>query len=173
VAAFIPGFGCSQSTTMIRPDRLPPDQGSVQAQSIAKQLEGKEVTVNLLPPQNSKLTEEEALTGRIDFLDGRYFVLHEAHEKQRQIPFEQTSSFSSNSRAKGALRGLMFGSAAGALVGLIVSSELSGMACSEDPYPSSCSSKGILPFTMLSAVLVGAVGAGIGALIGRRTTLTF
>ena len=161
VAALIPGVGCSQSTTVVRPDRLPPDQGATQARAIANQFAGKEVTIKVLRPEGSNLTEVPVLTGKIAALDAKEFLLYEAPGKARRIPFEQTRSLGSNNRGGGALTGLLIGAAPGAVAGLMFDAMLT------------LGFDRIVLTTMAGAVLFGAAGAGIGALIGRRTTLTF
>jgi Mg/Co/Ni transporter MgtE len=100
-------------------------------------------------------------------------LLQEVHEPTDRIPFVSTQSIQFNDRGKGALRGLTAGAISGALTGFIAGAMLGGICMSSD---TPCEDKSLsigAAGALAGSLIMGGIGAGIGALIGHPTTLTF
>jgi hypothetical protein len=175
-AQVIPGFACSSTRAVQRPDVLPPDQGMVQARAITNVFAGRDVEVKLSRSHSGSVGVPESLrSGRLAALDGQSYLLYEPSGSFHRTLFEDTHSMTSKDRGKGATRGLLFGALAGAAAGAIFGSLLSGLGCSDMGTHIECPSGAGLTASgaLVGGLLVGALGAGVGALIGYRTTLTF
>jgi hypothetical protein len=176
IAQIIPGFACSNTRTITRPDLLPPDQGIVQARAISKLFVGREVKVNLSrPQQDGHWVPESFRTGRLAPLDGQAYLLDETGGKSYRVLFEDTHSMTSKTTGKGATRGFVFGALAGAAAGAIFGAVISGLGCSDMGSHTECPSvaEPMAGGALVGGLLVGAIGAGVGALVGYRTTVTW
>lgn len=174
-ASLIVGGACSTTRVIERPDRLPPDKGIVQAKSIVQSFGGKEVDVAVAQPGPDQSSPRTSVrTGRLGTYDGRSFFIFEDSQPPAGIRFEDTRSFSRIDRRKGAAYGFLGGAVLGGLFGAMAGASLSTIGCdSESPPHCPSALEPAVLVGMLGGLALGALGAGLGAAIGHRTTFTF
>jgi len=168
-------FGCSTSSVVVRPDKLGPEQATVQARTLTDALAGNEVVVELAPRDGDDRTRGPVLTGTVTALDNKAFLLRESPERAYPVPFEYTRSLSTINRKKGATEGMLVGIVLGGITGAIFGAEVSRIGCDQDVYPPRCppAIDTAVPVGVVGAFLGGALGAGLGAIIGHRLSFTF
>ena len=166
-------LGCSSTTTAMRPDRLPPEQGAAQAKAVAGVFAGKEVDVELASrdPESS----EPYLTGTLAATpDGRAFVLSTPSAAPQRIAFDNTRTIIHRNGLAGAGEGFLIGAISGAMTGLMVSAATEDWFCG--PPSATCIHSGgdpTLGLAAIGAVTGGAFGALIGWAVGHRKIVSF
>jgi hypothetical protein len=161
-ACAFPWLGCSTVTKELRPTTLE------EAESLESVIRGRHAEVTFATAQGT-----EVRRGTVETLDIGGVLLQEDHEPTDRIPFVSTESIRFNDRGKGALRGLTAGAISGALTGFIAGAMLGGICMSSD---TPCEDKSLsigAAGALAGSLIMGGIGAGIGALIGHPTTLTF
>jgi hypothetical protein len=171
----LPASGCSTSRTMLRPDRLPPQQAMVQARKLTEALAGTDVIVELVTSNGDPTTKGPVRTGKVTAIDEKTFLLSEAPDRAYRVPFEDTRSLSTINRKRGAADGMLVGVLLGGVAGAIFGAEASRLGCDADVYPPRCPSAAgtAVPVGVAGALLGGALGTGLGAIIGHRLSFTF
>jgi hypothetical protein len=115
----------------------------------------------------------EVRRGTIEALDIGALHLKEEGGLTDRIPFGSAQSIEFNNRGRGALRGLTAGAVSGALAGFMAGVIL-GSLCFSSETP--CDDKSLSiggAGALAGAAVFGAIGAGIGAIVGHPTTLRF
>ncbi len=175
-AQIIPAVACSSTQVARRPDLLPPKEGMAEAQAITQLFAGRDVEVRLSRSQAEDSSAGPSVrTGRLVPLDGKSYFLSEPPNRSHGVRFADTHSITSKDRVKGANRGLLIGALAGAVGGALFGAVISGMGCSDMGTHIQCPSQTgpMLGGAAVGSLLVGIIGAGVGASTGYRTTLTF
>jgi hypothetical protein len=157
-----PWLGCSTVTTTLRPTTVE------EAESLESVTRGRHAEVTFATTQGT-----EVRRGTVESLDIGALLLQQDHDATARIPFVSTQSVRFNDHGKGALRGLTAGAITGALAGFIAGAMLGGICMSSDtPCDDKSLSVGVAG-ALAGSLIIGGIGAGIGALIGHPTTLTF
>lgn len=167
LAALIPVFAlnpvaCSTVAIATRPVTVE------EADTLSDTLGGRHADVIVATVQGP-----ESRHGTIDALDIGSLQLTAADGRPERISFGNTQSIRFNDHGKGALRGLTAGAISGALAGFVAGAILGGI-CMSSETPCHDNSLSVGGAGALAGALVfGAIGAGIGAIVGHPTTLTF
>ena len=166
-------LGCSSTSTVMRPDRLPPEQGAAQAKAIAGTFAGKEVDVELVSPD--KEAGEPFLTGTVAAApDGRAFVLSTPSAVPQRIPFDNTRTIIHRNGLMGAGEGFLIGALSGAVTGFMLNAVGEDWFCG--PPSATCIHQGSdasVGLTAVGAVTGGLLGALIGWAVGHRKIISF
>lgn len=164
------GFACITTKTLQRPDLLPPEQGIVQARAITESFAGKEVEIELAAarpvPPNAPTTVRD---GKLQALDGATYLFYERDQQPERLPFAATRRISHNNRALGSVLGFGIGATIGALVGMSLGSGFGCDGRSECEF----NAEGARQVGVFGGLVVGGVGALIGAALGYRIRITF
>jgi hypothetical protein len=154
-------LGCSSTSTVTRPDRLPQEQGIAQATMIVGDFAGKEVKVELESP--APRTGARYYQGTLaTSAEGKGFLLLSPPAAPGWVAFENTRRITYTNRLWGAGEGFLIGTASGILLGLLTKASFEN---DSDCSSASCW-KWSTPSTAELVLLEGGIGAVIGTFIG-------
>jgi len=163
-------LGCSSTSTVVRPDRLPPEQGTAQAKAIAGAFAGKDVKVELAAPDpRTGARYYRAMLATAE--DGKGFLLLAPPAEPGWVPFDNTGRIVQRNHLLGAGEGFLIGTASGALTGIFVSAFLqNALGC---PSSWTCTFQGSSAPNVYVVVTGAALGTLIGWAAGHRKIITF
>jgi len=173
LACLIPNVGCSNTIAVRKPVT------AAEAQEVTSAVDGRGVKVAVLTSAAPN-AGAEIRSGSLSTRDDGSFALRAPNDAAIEIPFERTRSVSFEDRGKGAAEGAAVGFFPGLIGGIAMGSAVEALSCSScdaNPCPpsSACNRGGSISllFGLGLGAVTALVGAGIGALIGHRTTFTF
>jgi len=175
IGLLIFGAGCSNTIALQRPVT------AVDREMVTRAVGGREVRVTAATSTSAREADAGLRgTARLPSDSGEIMVLRmPAEELESQLPLERTRSIAFTNRGKGAVEGALIGFIPGFIAGLLMGTASQGINCSScdgNPCPPSAgcdSSAGPLMLGLSVGAFSALIGAGIGAIIGHRTTFTF